>query len=44
MDSVEYDTDELTKWGERDSFLSGYLQSMSADAGKNHTVCSFELK
>lgn len=44
MDSVEYDTDELTKWGERDSFLSGYLQSMSTDAGVNHTVCSFELK
>lgn len=43
MDTVEYDTDELKKWKEQDSFLPGYLESMSADAGRDYTRFLFEI-
>ncbi len=43
MDSAQYDTEQLKSWEECDAFLSGYLQSMSADAGKNLTTFSFEF-
>lgn len=43
LDTAVYDTVQLYEWKEQTFFLSLYLQSIADDAGKNHTVFSFEF-